>query len=604
MSKVNIDYTPVHIGRGRETLADVHQGEIPTASSILRLSDGLNHLLTGRGQVFLAQSSDIGLVSNFDVATDSQIVTHQAHFVTSKNCRNLNLVLVMVPAPSNGTTTEAYAWVNLFGIDGTAFHPDKIRVGGRVPSASQCADNLFVVSQKIPVEGDTWYTFQLVQQNRAAVVSITLFEDVESLGLDTDDYFLVDTTKISAHGPILAETQEEILRVAHEVWRAPRPLLTFSAEHGSSTAAATTYVGGTTSATSSNVFDTTKTSAGSDDQPVFYLDLDATDGKLDGGDGDGALVPVVFSVSGFTPSAGAGVIELRNNFNSTKATINLYTDGLTSSGWKRASCVLDAANDTHLCIYHRSPSGQAVRLMAANVIKRHVVDPRDIDGLAAWYRADSISQSYGTNVNTWVDDSGNGYDLTAAATPPTFENVTTRGAGVRFSGGGTCYMSHADPGGALYASEDLTLIVVCKADDGTPAARQVVCGYAHSAGAGGSRWELGLDTTGDRYYGVNNSLGTIGLASYTARWEAITVHSWRVPSNVHSHNNNPFVDAPDIGPITYPNTTGLFVGAESSVSPHPFDGEIYEILVYQGLTPSQELELCHYAAVRWGVTED
>lgn len=42
--------------------------------------------------------------------------------------------------------------------------------------------------------------------------------------------------------------------------------------------------------------------------------------------------------------------------------------------------------------------------------------PTDLSSLQAWYKADSISQSDNTDVTTWSDSSGNGYDLTGYGT--------------------------------------------------------------------------------------------------------------------------------------------------------------------------------------------
>jgi len=606
MAKVDADYGPVHNGEGHNTLNLIQPGTIPTAEETRIVASRLNHLATGRLQVLFTHSSDIGLISDFDLAANSEVVTYRAKFLTSKRCRALRMIITTVGAPSNGTTTEPYVWAQLADNSGTVTVTSKRRVPGRAPSPS--ADDLGVFAERIPVTGDTWFEFALRQQNRATVVSVVLFEEVASRGLDTDELELVDTTLITAHAPGLADTEEQIARVAYDVWRAPRILGTYSSEGYTSTH----FAGGSTSGTASNVFDTSITTAGADSSPGFYPSLTAEDGVVDAGNGNASLVPAIFSACGNTASGGAGVFELRDQSNAIKATIDVSTDGRANvtPTWLKASCVLDTST-SKLEVFHRSPSGEAVRLAAASVVARHPVDPRDIDGLATWYRADDLSAlSYGANVSTWPDASGNGYDLTAGSSPPTYENVTARGQGVRFSGAAGCFLSHTDSGTATYRAAQPTVFVVCKADDSTPTARQAVIGYGNPAGAG-SRWEYGIQTDGDVYAGFNGA--PFGVAAYLfaspypTRWGDVTVHGWRAGSSSFSYsfNGNRYAGINTFDSVTYSGNAGLYVGCEGATSPHLFDGEIYEVLVYdRELSASEASEVEHYLAVKWQLTEN
>jgi len=608
MAKVDADYGPVHNGEGINTLSVIQAGTIPTAEEGRLLAAGLNHLATGRLQVLFSHSSDIGTVSNFDHGSNSEITGYRARFITSLNARELVVILVVPPAPSNGTTTEPYVWCQITDSAGTVTVTDKRRSPGRAPAADLSADDLGVLAIKIPVEGGVWYDFFVAMQNRATVASCTVFEAVQSRGLDTDEYELVDTTKIAAHLPILSETIQHMKRVAHSIWRAPRILAMYSAENHLSA----TQAGGTTSGTASNAFDSSITSAGADSSPGFYPSLTAEDGVVDTGAGDASIVPVIFNACAYTASGGSGVVELRNGGNSIKATIDVSTDGRANvtPTWLKASCLLDTS-DTKLEVFLRSPSGQAVRLAAANVIARHPVDPRDIEGLAAWYRADDLSAlSYGANVSTWPDFSGHGYDLTAGSSPPTFENVTTRGQGVRFSGAAGCYLSHSDPGTAAYRAAQPTIFVVCKADDSTPTARQAVIGYGNPAGAG-SRYEYGIQTDGDVYAGFNGAPFSVAAylfaTPYPSRWGAVSIHTWRAgnPTFSYGFNGNRYAGINTFDTATFSGNAGLYVGCEGATSPHLFDGEIYEVLVYdRALTASEASEVEHYLAVKWQLTEN
>ena len=94
--------------------------------------------------------------------------------------------------------------------------------------------------------------------------------------------------------------------------------------------------------------------------------------------------------------------------------------------------------------------------------------PENLSSLAAWYKADSISQSDNTDVTTWTDSSGNGYDLTGYGTLPKFRTVQLGYAPlpiIRFGGAG--YLSRTAWSGYPSNNSAKTVAAVFKANSGT-----------------------------------------------------------------------------------------------------------------------------------------
>lgn len=101
--------------------------------------------------------------------------------------------------------------------------------------------------------------------------------------------------------------------------------------------------------------------------------------------------------------------------------------------------------------------------------------PSDFSGLAAWWKADSLSLADGTAIDTWTDSSGNGKDATATLTArPVFKtNIFGSLPAVRFDGSNDFFSFTSIPLGNFGTNPVFTLIHV-----GTQTADGVLIGFS------------------------------------------------------------------------------------------------------------------------------
>jgi hypothetical protein len=599
VTKIAIDVTPGNTGAGLTPLNLCRNGGLPTAEGVRALADVLNFLAT-RGQAIAAHTSAVSEVFNFDTAENTDRAGWRWAFRTSKNARQLLVNYVLAPAGSSGTTTQPSLYLGLSeGLtrDTGVLPMASVKSTGRKISASITADDLFLRTQVFDVSGDTEYRLQLHLINRAAVASITISELVLPTA-ETTQHEVVNTSLITGHGPILTTTMTELVTVARQVWRRPKMLMSFSAEHGFLNGNA-----GGTAAVLTNALDSGYTTA-SANSPGTPVDL-SRDGTL-----ESTEVPVVFAVhAGRSGAATSATIELRDQANTIVAQISAAlnapssgADGLLS-GWYTASGKLSTSTTKLDLFYRRSSGTGTVEITAAQVWRRHPVHPRDISGLAAWYDASQITGvSGGAALASWPDQSGNGYNLTMVGSP-TYQTAVLGGLPVVRLNGLTQYGRHSDPGAAAYRSSTVTLFVVAKATSATPVNPMIFAGYAHSAAAGGARWRYGIKAAGGGMnLMLNNVDDTSVYAAPTASLTGFSIHTYSTDNRWIGLHGNFVSDEVGGGAITYPNTTGLHVGCSNAFAPEYFDGDIAEVLVFsRALSLSERHDVEHYLACKWGL---
>ncbi len=608
MSKIQIDHTPGNTGKGLTPLNLCRNGGLPTAEGVRQLADVLNFMATRGSQI--ATLTQDAAVTSFDTGEDVARASYRCAFRTSKNARELWIIALLLPATSAGGVGDpVFGFELIEGLTGglvTGVATPDIHSAGRNSAGQTGLSQAFLRTLLLSVSGDTDYRLQTHLTNRASVCSASVMELPANV-VESTELEVVNTSLITGHGPILTTTMEEMIRVARQIWRNPKILYSHSAHHGALAGACTT-----TSGTLHNSHDSSFTTA-SANSPGITVDL-SRDGSLESTD-----VPVVFcihmqrsgSIGG--PST-QGRIQLRDASNNVICDISGSAPGAANGsdgvggGWMTASGKLSTST-TKIEVFMRREGGAAntIILTAAQVYRRHPVHPRDISGLAAWYDASQLPVvADNTEIDTWTDQSGNGYTLTttsgAGGKPKYQTNEIGTYPTVQFSGNTA---AHTDPGGAAYAAGALTVFAVCKSASATPAADQGICGYGHSTSADGYRWRYGLDTTGALTLGINNSDQLTSAVPVAAVITGYSVHSYQTTGRWVGLQGNNIFNETDGATITYPTTTGLVVGASQSYvgTPDYWAGHLAELLIFsRAMTQSEISDVEHYLAVKYGLS--
>lgn len=219
------------------------------------------------------------------------------------------------------------------------------------------------------------------------------------------------------------------------------------------------------------------------------------------------------------------------------------------------------------------------------------VDPDDVSGLVAWYRADTLGLADGAAVSSWPDSSGGGRTLSQATSGkrPTF--VTAGGLFnglpcVRFAGTDDTLTNLAVAG--ISALAGITVIVVHRlATAGT-------ADIVHlDAGAGvsmcrthfeGSEYRAEFDSAGALGGGVSSRVANIAVTHY----DGAQVTALRGTS-AHSR-------AAKTGAVT---TTRIFLGSYRD-SANYMDGDIAEVLIYnKALSPTERASVVKGLAAKY-----
>jgi hypothetical protein len=210
--------------------------------------------------------------------------------------------------------------------------------------------------------------------------------------------------------------------------------------------------------------------------------------------------------------------------------------------------------------------------------------PNDIDGCQLWLDAADQSSLVlsGSNVTQWTDKSGNGRNVSASSSYPTF---TTNG--ILFNGATPNVLSNA---ASFSSTTALNSFVVFRST--VASTRQRVFVYSYS----GQNRYVATDTTFNSI-STNASQG-YGPVSYSPNTTYIYSANTYTGSSI-SHSENGVESSYQLESATI-SSTKLIVGGESSVY---FTGTIYEIILYDAFfTTSQRQQVEGYLAHKWGLT--
>ena len=247
--------------------------------------------------------------------------------------------------------------------------------------------------------------------------------------------------------------------------------------------------------------------------------------------------------------------------------------------------------------------------------------PLTIDGLLAWHDASDSTTitSSGGLVTSWTDKSGNGNTLTAAgAERPTTDSRTIGGLNaLEFDGGSTIIYNGSTPpicsaiAGATIS--DLTIFMVINSDDfstdGNNHSRPFFIGKP-SAGAGQVYTQL-FDTEYNIYR--RDETATVGIEEVTGSPLAISTNyilSWTIPSSdvrdTSFYRNNSLLTSAvatnNAAATGFTDLTHYCIGDQGTGSLRPWDGLIGEVLIYDSILSSDDLDsLYTYLGEKWGI---
>lgn len=248
-----------------------------------------------------------------------------------------------------------------------------------------------------------------------------------------------------------------------------------------------------------------------------------------------------------------------------------------------------------------------------------ISDPTDIAGLFAWYDgADPTTINPPTNpltdvpVQEWHDKSGNARhleQLTLADQPTWRFNTGINGLGsVEFFGSEFLDWMAADPGFAALTTA--TIFYVARNDvspDGP-----VLWGYDSTAGNSTSAWQIGgADApgtlTGETFSIASNGNATgTSAANYTLGTDLVTVTQSGTSSALRVNLTARTLDlgnpAQDLTPSAASggNADMLRVGADDLTTQSFFDGQIGEIIIYNSVLTTEEIDSIEcYLNLKW-----
>lgn len=217
-----------------------------------------------------------------------------------------------------------------------------------------------------------------------------------------------------------------------------------------------------------------------------------------------------------------------------------------------------------------------------------------------WYKADAVSGvADGGTVETWVDSSGNGNDATQVNSnqrPTWHEGVANGLPAVRFDGDN----DQLDlPNGLMADAEAGEIFAVLKIDTNPP------------SGDWGGIWRFGTSSQDDEWVAVADGHGRLGWGSDTRYDVGVPSTSVTVPHilNVSSATDDWVCRVNAAVQHSESSNTVAFLADQnykigsSILAAWQFDGDFYEIIIYQRVLTSSERALVHaYLSAKWGVT--
>lgn len=220
--------------------------------------------------------------------------------------------------------------------------------------------------------------------------------------------------------------------------------------------------------------------------------------------------------------------------------------------------------------------------------------PNTISGCTGWFRADSLAAlGNGASVATWTDGSGNGHDLSQAigtqqptftASSASFNNQPC----LHFNSAATQFLTSA-AGWTL--ATDITVVVIGQ-DDGTHA--------SYVGTANGGNWYLighlgKYSCAGAGFFDTTVSLSANTPRTFILAATAGNSDTWYVNGSL----NNATGGAPGLAT----NSSGLVVGSSDALGSSVIGGDIAEVAVFnRALTQAEVFQIQTYAAKRYGIS--
>ncbi len=221
-----------------------------------------------------------------------------------------------------------------------------------------------------------------------------------------------------------------------------------------------------------------------------------------------------------------------------------------------------------------------------------ITDPRDISGLAAWYRSDlGITTSSGL-VTNWNDQSGNSVNLTAASGyRPTYTSSWTNGhQGLTFSG----HVCKTTTGPALTSPVTMFVFMSSTATDNTRPYYMFEFDHTNS-------WYFEYETA-DPGWGMNSG----SLLSYVASSPTLAAHLWEITFNGASSEirlSGVQKATGTAGTNNLTASTTFYMGAQGSFGDNGLIGVIGEFFWYNSnLSSGDRTKVRDYCTTFWGGT--
>lgn len=221
------------------------------------------------------------------------------------------------------------------------------------------------------------------------------------------------------------------------------------------------------------------------------------------------------------------------------------------------------------------------------------ISPDNISGLKLWLKADSLSQSDGSTVNSWIDSSGNSNTVVAGNAPLFYNNIINGKPVVRFNGSSNRLFKVPASGlGTNYSS----FFVIRRNVIST----QEMILQLSPAGC----------TNGLSFYFLNtNALRTDKCGDGASALNTSVFFNNTQPSYFSVHYNGSSVNTflggnadTNLNYVMAISPTNIYLGSDSA-SANFFNGDIAEIIVYNvALNSSERICIDNYIGQKYGLS--
>lgn len=226
--------------------------------------------------------------------------------------------------------------------------------------------------------------------------------------------------------------------------------------------------------------------------------------------------------------------------------------------------------------------------------------PTAVSGLAGWWRADAITGlSDGAAVTTWPDSSGLARDMTATGTVTYKTGQLAGWPSVRFDGA-TGYTRTTGSAVAI-AAQPFTQLIVCRSRVAVAGDQDIPCGPWNTGNPSVSfaSFYFATDQTVNLWGGTSNrSAGTVTLTN-----PHVVEGIWNGASSLIGVDGTTNTSGSSIGTGAIPNDFAIGCYGPNEVVDSPYDGDIFEVLLYSGaLTAGQRSLLRSYLSDKYAIT--